>query len=853
MNDQLALEAQLSLYGDTVCRDTGHYFCTARPFANPRIGNNVSLLSCGKTAFLHMHRAMRKAKHFIWIADWQMSYDVELLRASDPSRPNRLHRVIEEIIMAKPVHVKILLYCSVSQYKPGTFDKQAKEKIEALNKPGYLGTVAVLLQLPTSDQKDSWDYSHHQKFVVIDGQIGFLGGIDLANGRWETPNFDVVVDPEKFVINEMYNPGAKKARGLTSREKKLIEDFDFAPPWWEYLLDEGCQPRMPWQDVHIKIEGPSVIDIHRNFARRWNQTMAYSHGSKDKTIINKRWLEKIGAWNSLCDNQRSKPGSAIIQIVRSVSRRHLREEGLRPDDIELYGDLRERELWKKALPQWKDLHQDNILNAMLNCIRSADNYVYIESQFFISGFGKYGKHDSKKIGNEDNGIQNKIANALSQRICENIKAGTLFHVYLVIPAHPEGDPSSGIVWQQQWQALAAIKHGSTSIINTIKSTLLKAGRAEDEWNQYFTILNMRNFGATVQYARNLETNNEDYKCEIGRFVVTEQIYIHSKLLIVDDAVAIIGSANINDRSLTGNGDTEIAAVVVDTNDVNLTDLGSPQYKVQTRKFARDLRKQLWRKHFGFDIEEKEYFDSSLRAIRNQVSPSARLPFPPRMRTTEDALSKICGLSFEQILEKPCAPEVVKAVQAIAKSNRQAYEQVFTHTPRDFEQFSTGQTHYTLPYPLTVDKDTVSELKQVTTSLPDPQRAARLSVEEREKILQTKTAEYDYWIAQAKKDNKHLGVIPPRLQSAFMTKKLTSHQKKGLKNVQFGRRQQLYGDEVHDVEKAISFLQERLVGFFVEAPLDWGQKAEVGGNPSKFKTIDLSQLSTEDPSKNDALG
>lgn len=37
--------------------------------------------------------------------------------------------------------------------------------------------------------------------------------------------------------------------------------------------------------------------------------------------------------------------------------------------------------------------------------------------------------------------------------------------------------------------------------------------------------------------------------------VTEIIYIHSKLIIVDDRIALIGSANINDRSLLGNRDT----------------------------------------------------------------------------------------------------------------------------------------------------------------------------------------------------------------------------------------------------------------------------------------------------------
>ena len=39
------------------------------------------------------------------------------------------------------------------------------------------------------------------------------------------------------------------------------------------------------------------------------------------------------------------------------------------------------------------------------------------------------------------------------------------------------------------------------------------------------------------------------------------IYVHSKLIIVDDSLAILGSANINQRSLAGSRDTEIAVSV----------------------------------------------------------------------------------------------------------------------------------------------------------------------------------------------------------------------------------------------------------------------------------------------------
>lgn len=37
-----------------------------------------------------------------------------------------------------------------------------------------------------------------------------------------------------------------------------------------------------------------------------------------------------------------------------------------------------------------------------------------------------------------------------------------------------------------------------------------------------------------------------------------QVYVHSKLMIIDDRMALIGSANINDRSLLGSRDSEVS-------------------------------------------------------------------------------------------------------------------------------------------------------------------------------------------------------------------------------------------------------------------------------------------------------
>ena len=48
---------------------------------------------------------------------------------------------------------------------------------------------------------------------------------------------------------------------------------------------------------------------------------------------------------------------------------------------------------------------------------------------------------------------------------------------------------------------------------------------------------------------------------ISGIPLSEMIYIHSKIMIVDDNYVIVGSANINDRSMLGSRDHETAVFI----------------------------------------------------------------------------------------------------------------------------------------------------------------------------------------------------------------------------------------------------------------------------------------------------
>ena len=81
-------------------------------------------------------------------------------------------------------------------------------------------------------------------------------------------------------------------------------------------------------------------------------------------------------------------------------------------------------------------------------------------------------------------------------------------------------------------------------------------------------------------------------------VGNDDIYVHSKTMIVDDRYAIIGTANINQRSMTT--DTEIAVAIVDADIENSTMNGQPY---QVNKFAKEYRMKLWLEHLKISIDD----------------------------------------------------------------------------------------------------------------------------------------------------------------------------------------------------------------------------------------------------------
>jgi phosphatidylserine/phosphatidylglycerophosphate/cardiolipin synthase-like enzyme len=78
------------------------------------------------------------------------------------------------------------------------------------------------------------------------------------------------------------------------------------------------------------------------------------------------------------------------------------------------------------------------------------------------------------------------------------------------------------------------------------------------------------------------------------------IYVHTKILLIDDRYVAIGSANLNKRSMTSDSELQIAVVDDETVDGGLNLQGGGTSHVSVCRFAHELRRRLWGEHLGVD-------------------------------------------------------------------------------------------------------------------------------------------------------------------------------------------------------------------------------------------------------------
>ncbi|KAK3137385.1 hypothetical protein QOZ80_5BG0451570 [Eleusine coracana subsp. coracana] len=517
--------------------------------------------------------AISGAKHLVYITGWSVYTEIALVR--DPARPTRPGGggvTVGELLKKKAGEgVRVLMLVWDDRTSVGVLKKDGLMATHDEETMNYFQGTDVHCVLCPRDPDDSGSivqdlqistmFTHHQKIVVVDHPmpqqssisgkrrriVSFVGGLDMCDGRYDTPHHSLF--------------------GTLGSAQAHHDDFH-QPNFATGATIAKGGPREPWHDIHSRLEGPVAWDVLYNFEQRWRK-----QGGKDlllqlrdeDTIIPPSPValpEDHDAWN--------------VQLFRSIDGGAAFGFPDTPDDATRAG-----------LVSGKDQIIDrSIQDAYIHAIRRARSFIYIENQYFL-GSSYAWKPSDDGVKPEDVGALHLIPKELSLKIVSKIEAGERFTVYVVVPMWPEGIPESGSV-----QAILDWQRRTMDMMYTDIAQAIQAKGIHADPKDYLTFFCLGNREAKkpgeYEPTEQPEPDTDYIKAQQNRRFM---IYVHTKMMIVDDEYIIVGSANINQRSMDGARDSEIAMGAYQPH--HLAAASRP-----ARGQVHGFRMALWYEHLG---------------------------------------------------------------------------------------------------------------------------------------------------------------------------------------------------------------------------------------------------------------
>ncbi|KAG0453232.1 hypothetical protein HPP92_025639 [Vanilla planifolia] len=210
--------------------------------------------------------AILEAHHLIYIVGWSIYCKVKLVREPTRHLPNGGKLTLGELLKYKSqegVRVCLLVWDDKTSHDKlfiktagvmSTHDEETRKffkhsSVICVLAPRYASSKLSIVK----QQVVGTLFTHHQKCVLVDTQASgnnrkitaFIGGLDLCDGRYDTPEHRLFRDLDTIFQEDIHNPT---------------------------FANDRKGPRQPWHDLHCKVEGPAAYDILTNFEQRWRKS-----------------------------------------------------------------------------------------------------------------------------------------------------------------------------------------------------------------------------------------------------------------------------------------------------------------------------------------------------------------------------------------------------------------------------------------------------------------------------------------------------------------------------------------------------------------------------------------------------
>ena len=487
----------------------------------------------GRDHMWQVSRAIDNAKSFIYIHDWWLSPELFLRRPAAASAKWRLDRLLQRKA-EEGVKIFVIVYRNIESTIPIDSEYTKSTLLD-------LHENITIQRSPNQYRQTQFFWAHHEKLVVVDNMMAFVGGVDLCFGRWDDSCHSLTDDKEAGLDDGYEGPrDSQNCQVWPGKDysNPRVQDFKELGEPFKDMYRRDKVPRMPWHDISMQMVGQSASDVGRHFVQRWNYVLKSRIPSRPTPVLipppeyEQHELDAMGL-----------TGTCQVQILRSCSP------------------------WSIGTPNKVEC---SIMNAYVHLIKHSQHFVYVENQFFISSCTVEGTQ-----------IHNKIGDALVERILRAHANDEDWAACLVIPLMPgfessvdsQDGSSVRLIMECQYRSIC---RGEESIFGRLRAQGI-------EPQDYIRFYSLRQWG----------------KIGPKQCLISEQLYVHAKCIVVDDRSAIIGSANINERSMLGSRDSEVAAMVTDMRMLP-SHMGGEPYEVG--EFPHTLRKRLMREHLGLDID-----------------------------------------------------------------------------------------------------------------------------------------------------------------------------------------------------------------------------------------------------------
>ena len=406
--------------------------------------------------------------------------------------------------------------------------------------------------------------SHHQKSILIDyaheggaRAVGYVMGLNSVTDYWDT---------EEHKVEDH-----RRERGGDREAKESVlplaadKDKGQAPQG-----DTGFATFKPYRDYACRLQGgAALIAVHKNFVSAWfRASVPEDHESREAI---RKEMEAEATPSELL--RPPKLGDTAIQIVRTQ-------------------------------PEEQDKTIQELYFQATDAVTNTGGYIYVENQYF-----QYEAWTQRLLAKCK--AKSALWKSAMGKAGKTLEDMPMLHVFIVAPVAERGQ-----MVPRTYDALAVVgQHermtGQNKLIAEANTKAKLEGKSLPAVVKHAngiakpTAAILEGHGLRV-VACMLQVSGSEIDLKGQRRMRYREIYIHSKLLLINDSFFTLGSANLNVRSMAGDSELNLG-----TND---------------RGQATRLRKSIWHRITGGKIDggdgsrkviEKSFKDWAQQAKRNR--------------------------------------------------------------------------------------------------------------------------------------------------------------------------------------------------------------------------------------------